>query len=916
MANSVAHGIDRQSQDGEPRTPTAYEARFEEEDPTSLIPEDHRFAVVINANHTAAARRQHLSTSTTAALPRNGNRSEREPEMERGVLGASSAARAAEINSSKSIQADYDNPSNSSRDLLAGTKFSPLSSETLCRTSTVPKSKPVKRFLLIDPPGSKYSRARRGRPKKAMVAVFHLARLQDLPWFGGGPAEATAGQPTVEGMTQAWESYAQAEVIPDSETHDNRRSHAAPATGNLKRLPSTANLGQPGDGSEPPVKRPRQGNDRLMRAPKAYGRSHEPVSAQTAPTADQVNPSYPIGAVSQAADGNAIMLDIRDKRALFPVNAANDGHRTVAIATAVDARPLNNTSVLNTSDPLSARGLFKSPEDRNVAEPERGQALQKQDAKMSSREKTSNLYERGSINFNRKRIILDLIDKLEGVFPGDRELWYPFSMTWMKENRESGKPDLRTLLGVQKALVDSGQLKAFKFCFTNSRGLQCEKKILARMHVNAKSPLVKDLESRIKAADGDLYIPPEAGVTAEAKKILDQGNGNPYGYGKIPRAKISKDSIAKVTLLRPEFSTDSTESRQTSRQRRKMAQDQAEVFKQREQEKQRKQQEMKSMRLNKELIRLSLYEQREAAKKIQQIADATYRLKTGYDGPPRVARLYGLNRLDPTRQIHRLYRRQANQQLGHSILPRPANPLLATGLETPTSLLSLFYKLQRTGLNTMEQRFDPNSGTFGTFYPTLGKRRKPVENFSMTKRIFGITLPTSLQEMIAQSGPRVPVGNGTSSDQVWQKFEYEVDAVCAWEKENELHVERKSPWIFINHTFSGPHARERTVQIDWKQAFTQVATIIDGSEDEAGDREAKRARTVDPIKHGVRLNVIKPLTTFKTRNLTAPPREVSRDSTVADMEALNGQAIAEDPVATGKPAYMKGLVRKIFGLRV
>ncbi|KAI9828798.1 MAG: RNA polymerase III transcription initiation factor complex subunit [Thelocarpon impressellum] len=109
--------------------------------------------------------------------------------------------------------------------------------------------------------------------------------------------------------------------------------------------------------------------------------------------------------------------------------------------------------------------------------------------------------------FRRKKIILDLVETLGGVFPGDKELWYPYTVIWTKENPETGKPDPRTLKNIQKALLDSGQLKAIIFSFKNSKGLRFQKKILALPDIEPGSVLVQDLQKKMIDADAEVSQP-------------------------------------------------------------------------------------------------------------------------------------------------------------------------------------------------------------------------------------------------------------------------------------------------------------------------------------------------------------------------------------------------------------------------
>ncbi|KAI9842533.1 MAG: hypothetical protein M1838_003090 [Thelocarpon superellum] len=152
----------------------------------------------------------------------------------------------------------------------------------------------------------------------------------------------------------------------------------------------------------------------------------------------------------------------------------------------------------------------------------------------------------GSLTFLRRKIILDLVDRYGGVFAGDKELWYPYSMIWMKQSPAAGKPDVKTLKKIQKAMVDAGQLRSIVFTFHNSKGTRCQKTILTRSHIDPTSPPVQELQRRMLEADGEHYVPPELGVSAMMRRRLDQSSHGIYAV--MPKAVVVENTRETVTL--------------------------------------------------------------------------------------------------------------------------------------------------------------------------------------------------------------------------------------------------------------------------------------------------------------------------------------------------------------------------------
>ena len=130
----------------------------------------------------------------------------------------------------------------------------------------------------------------------------------------------------------------------------------------------------------------------------------------------------------------------------------------------------------------------------------------------------------GSLAVLRKKIILEVVEKCGGVFPGDRELWFPFTTAWMAKVGRDAKPDDRTIKAAKKALVDSGRLRQLKFTFLNKNGIAVTKSIITLMEIDPTDPKVKELERQIIAHDPRHYIPEQADVDKELRnrQMADQ----------------------------------------------------------------------------------------------------------------------------------------------------------------------------------------------------------------------------------------------------------------------------------------------------------------------------------------------------------------------------------------------------------
>ena len=471
--------------------------------------------------------------------------------------------------------------------------------------------------------------------------------------------------------------------------------------------------------------------------------------------------------------------------------------------------------------------------------------------------RTLTVYQRGSISFKRKQIVLDLIEKGNGVFPGDRELWYAFSILWLRKNKESGTPDLKTVKTLQKTLIDSGHLKSFLFGFTNSRGLQCEKRILARLDIQPSSPVVKSLEQKMKDADPSCYIPPESGVSAEAKRRFELSGGNTHGYMRMP--KIDRDNTSIVTLMSRPGQPDKPKKQRTPAEgvseREKKRLEQTRLRRQKKEGTAQQKAYKKSLKLSKQIVRLTMNEQRDAARKIEMISKSMNQLQRGH-GPPRVARLHGLHRpeSDPP-NLQQGWLRQNDASLAEGSGTSMQMLAGAPGSNIAAMLMPLTYKLHRTSLSQCKQVFYPSNGTFGTFYQPMHTGRKRPRELSQYPEQ---ELPQSLDEILAQTHKRRKVDSRRAADPVRSRFEDEVERVQEWEERHMSLIRLGGPlsWAFINHIVDLPEpGAAAPLYLRWKRPMGKHG-VLDASEveEEADSRAAKRRRTQDMPVPAIALN--------------------------------------------------------------
>ncbi|KAI9731012.1 MAG: hypothetical protein M1834_005473 [Cirrosporium novae-zelandiae] len=123
----------------------------------------------------------------------------------------------------------------------------------------------------------------------------------------------------------------------------------------------------------------------------------------------------------------------------------------------------------------------------------------------------------GSIGVERRKIIMKILQSCNGIFPGDKELWYPFVTLWMKAGH-TGKPDGRTIKTALKGLVDSRKLKQLVFCFKDKSGVMITKNMFTFYDMSPNDIRVQALQKKMIAMSPSIYIPPEAEVNPDLRK--------------------------------------------------------------------------------------------------------------------------------------------------------------------------------------------------------------------------------------------------------------------------------------------------------------------------------------------------------------------------------------------------------------
>lgn len=147
----------------------------------------------------------------------------------------------------------------------------------------------------------------------------------------------------------------------------------------------------------------------------------------------------------------------------------------------------------------------------------------------------------GILNFNRSKLLCDILEKCNGVFPGDFEIQRPFIGLWKKEHGADRLVDRDTVKRTIKNAVDTGKIRRLTYTFKDKKGVLVSRHILTLPDVDPKSPLVLETQRKVIEAMPRVYWPPEM------KHYEDELGNSWYGerYERETELQVQRESLPK-----------------------------------------------------------------------------------------------------------------------------------------------------------------------------------------------------------------------------------------------------------------------------------------------------------------------------------------------------------------------------------
>ncbi|KAL8671935.1 MAG: hypothetical protein Q9168_003591 [Polycauliona sp. 1 TL-2023] len=170
----------------------------------------------------------------------------------------------------------------------------------------------------------------------------------------------------------------------------------------------------------------------------------------------------------------------------------------------------------------------------------------------------------GTIAAQRRKIIMDIVEKCGGIYPGAAELCAPFREEWRKAGYP-GRPETSTLKIAVKALCDNGKLRQLTFVFKDPRGAMIKKDMVTKVEISPTDPGVIATQKNIIDMYPCQYIPEETGLADEARNVM----WTPEGRAKMRTVKDLEVDEGRVQLEKVPNRVENYEIKYKSRQNRK-----------------------------------------------------------------------------------------------------------------------------------------------------------------------------------------------------------------------------------------------------------------------------------------------------------------------------------------------------------
>ncbi|KAI9890982.1 MAG: hypothetical protein M1814_003483 [Vezdaea aestivalis] len=131
----------------------------------------------------------------------------------------------------------------------------------------------------------------------------------------------------------------------------------------------------------------------------------------------------------------------------------------------------------------------------------------------------------GSALFKRKKAIMNVVNRNQGIFSGDKNLYYEWCLEMQRVEPHAtivGLPDFKTYKTAENALTLSGTLKVLKFTFKSLQGIVTTRTILAVSTIQPTGKEVQELQKSIIENGGVTKVPERLALSARYRGSINR----------------------------------------------------------------------------------------------------------------------------------------------------------------------------------------------------------------------------------------------------------------------------------------------------------------------------------------------------------------------------------------------------------
>ncbi|KAJ5603999.1 hypothetical protein N7537_006955 [Penicillium hordei] len=377
----------------------------------------------------------------------------------------------------------------------------------------------------------------RGRPRQSRIAIFKSPKLISMPWFVTDKDDSSDDDKVLDAAstTRASESLAPETAPSVINSEGPAMTHTPTASRRAKRTLPDQSVDSPTPSSDF-----KANEQKIGRHPKRSRLQ----TAQSDPLKD-ANEKLPEAIVAAPREGSitASTPCHRDKSAsvhLLEDDQAGTPSKRRRVAssdrsTLQSPTPRPSDVPTPRSGPLGPQKFNFGP--KHVKKPRVRNRINIRTLQIPEEGEPGSpkplIGRGGSISVLRRKLIMEIMEKADGVYPAGTAMWYPFVTAWMKFHPNE-KPDMRTINTACKQLIDAGQLRQLTFSGRDTRKVMVTRTLLLKPDMSPDDPLVKEMQSKILATDFHESRPFFA-ANVELDPNLTRNSGRPHGAP--PRAQ-------------------------------------------------------------------------------------------------------------------------------------------------------------------------------------------------------------------------------------------------------------------------------------------------------------------------------------------------------------------------------------------